>query len=395
MEERKSAFQQIDYTILFLLFVLMCMSLLAIYSGLTGSPQYAEFLTPRGGVTRQLMYYAAGAIIIMVIMFFDYDLLKWVSIPLYLVSFIGLLLVSFTPLGVFRNGATRWLNLGFAEPQPSEFMKIFLIIALAHLLYRVTQNRVKKDLKEDLLIVLKVFAIGLPPFFLILRQPDLGTALVIASVIATMLLVSGVAWRILLTLALSAIAGLLGLVYLHNTNFELFEKFIAEHQLERIYGWLDPYEYTGSFGYQLILAIRGIGSGQLYGSGFMQGVQTHSGVVPEIHTDFIFTVIGEEFGFFGAVILIVTYFLLFYRMIIIALTCNNLFGTYLVSGIIGLLVFQVFQNIAMTIGLMPITGLALPFISYGGSALLTNMIAVGIVLNVKMRTKHYMFESDD
>ncbi len=127
----------------------------------------------------------------------------------------------------------------------------------------------------------------------------------------------------------------------------------------------------------------------------MEGVQTQGDAIPEIHTDFIFTVIGEEFGFLGAMVLLVVYFLLFYRMIMIALTCNNLFGTYLVSGIVGLLVFQVFQNIAMTIGLMPITGLALPFISYGGSALLTNMLAIGIVLNVQFRTKDYMFKSKE
>ncbi|MCK0471262.1 rod shape-determining protein RodA [Halalkalibacter sp. APA_J-10(15)] len=393
MEERKTPFQQIDYTLLFLMFVLMCISLLAIYSGVSGSTQYA--LVPSAVVTQQLVFYVAGFIIMIGMLFVDYDLFKSFSIPLYFISLISLILVSFTPLGVHRNGATRWLDLGFAEPQPSEIMKIVLIIILAHMLFKITHNRVSKDLKSDLVIVFKVLAVGLPPFFLILRQPDLGTALVIASVIATMLLLSGVAWRILLALGLSAVAGLLGLIYLHNTNYELFSKFIAGHQLDRIYGWLNPYEYQGSFGYQLVTAIRGIGSGQLYGTGFMQGVQTQSDTVPEIHTDFIFTVIGEEFGFFGAVILIVTYFLLFYRMIIIALTCNNLFGTYLVSGVIGLLVFQVFQNIAMTIGLMPITGLALPFISYGGSALITNMIAMGIVLNVNMRTKHYMFESDE
>lgn len=158
---------------------------------------------------------------------------------------------------------------------------------------------------------------------------------------------------------------------------------------------LTPDDDTSGIGYQLNQAILGIGSGQLFGSGFMEGLQTQSDVIPEIHTDFIFTVIGEEFGFLGAMVLLIVYFLLFYRMIMIALTCNNLFGTYLVSGVIGLLVFQVFQNIAMTIGLMPITGLALPFISYGGSALLTNMLAIGIVLNVHYRTREYMFKSKE
>jgi rod shape-determining protein RodA len=391
MEERKTGFQQIDYTLLFLLFVLMCISLLAIYSG---SGQYFSN-DPTYYVKRQVIWFIVGIVVMVGVMLIDYDLFKSFSIPLYGIGITLLLLVAYSPLGVFRNGSQRWLDLGPAEIQPSEFMKIFLIIALAHMLYRVTANRVTKDLKSDLIIVGQVVAIGLPPFFLILKQPDLGTALVIASIMGTMLLMSGVAWRILLFLGLSVVAGITSLVWLHNHNFELFSKIIASHQLDRIYGWLDPYEHQGSFGYQLVNAMRGIGSGQLHGSGFMQGVQTQSDRIPEIHTDFIFTVIGEEFGFIGATILIVTYFLLFYRMIIIALTCNNLFGTYLVSGVIGLLVFQVFQNIAMTIGLMPITGLALPFISYGGSALLTNMLAMGIILNVNIRTRHYMFETEE
>ncbi len=390
MEERKTGFQQLDYTLLFLLFVLICFSLLAIYSG---SGQYHP--DPMHYVKLQLIWLTAGLIAMVCMMVLDYDLFKNFSIIAYGAGVISLLLVSFSPLGVFKKGATRWLNLGVIEIQPSEIMKIILIVALAHLLYHVTRSRVEKDFKSDLIIVAKIFAIGLPPFLLILKQPDLGTALVIGSIIATMLLVSGVSWRILSFIGLSAIAGLVMLTWLHNNYFDLFSKVIEEHQLERIYGWLDPYEYQGSYGYQLVMALRGIGSGQLYGSGFLRGAQTQSDSIPEIHTDFIFTVIGEEFGFIGATLLIVTYFLMFYRMIIIALTCNNLFGTYLVSGVIGLLVFQVFQNIAMTIGLMPITGIALPFISYGGTALITNMIAMGIVLNVNMRTRHYMFESEE
>jgi rod shape-determining protein RodA len=391
MEERKTGFQQIDYTLLFLLFVLMCFSLLAIYSG---SGQYFSE-DPTYYVKRQIIWFVVGIVVMVGVMVIDYDLFKNFSIPVYGIGIVLLLLVAYSPLGVFRNGSQRWIDIGPAEIQPSEFMKIFLILALAHMLYRVTMNRTKKDLQSDLIIVAKVIAIGLPPFFLILRQPDLGTALVIASIMATMLLMSGVAWRILIFLGLGAIGGILSLVWLHNHNFELFSKFIASHQLDRIYGWLDPYEHQGSYGYQLVNAMRGIGSGQLQGSGFMQGIQTQSDRIPEIHTDFIFTVIGEEFGFIGATVLLVTYFLLFYRMIIIALTCNNLFGTYLIAGVIGLLVFQVFQNIAMTIGVMPITGLALPFISYGGSALLTNMFAMGIVLNVNIRTRHYMFETEE
>ncbi|KMK77790.1 rod shape-determining protein RodA [Alkalihalobacillus pseudalcaliphilus] len=389
MKEQKTSLQQIDYTTLFLLFVLMCFSLVAIYSA---AGQYHT--DPFFYVQRQVIFYVGGFIIMIVMMVMDYDLFKNFTIPLYIIGMILLILVE-TPLGVFRNGAQRWVDLGFTTIQPSEFMKVILVLTLAHLLYRITVSRRSHDIKTDLLILGKILAVGLPPFFLILKQPDLGTALVIAALIATIILVSGIGWRIILSLVGLVFMGLAALVWLHNHHPELFFFFIEDHQLSRIYGWLDPYGTSGAEGYQLVEALKGIGSGQLYGSGFLQGVQTQSDTIPEIHTDFIFTVIGEEFGFIGATILLVTYFFLFYRMVIIALTCNNLFGTYLVAGIIGLFVFQIFQNIAMTVGLMPITGLALPFISYGGTALITNMVAMGIVMNVNMRTKHYMFESDE
>jgi len=196
-------------------------------------------------------------------------------------------------------------------------------------------------------------------------------------------------------LALTGLSGLGGLIYLYFTNFELFSKFIASHQLARIYGWLNPAEYSQGYGFQLQQALLGIGSGQLTGSGFTQGYQVQSGRIPEAQTDFIFAVIGEEFGFIGTSILIILFFLLIYRIITIALNANSLFGVYICIGVIALFTFQVFQNIGMTIGLMPITGLALPFISYGGSALLTNMMALGLVTSVHLRTKNYMFGEEE
>ncbi|ALA54277.1 rod shape-determining protein RodA [Shouchella clausii] len=376
----------IDYTLLFLLFLLMCVSLVAIYSG---AGQYFSD-DPTYFVVRQLIWYGIGAVVIVAVMLVDFDLFRNFSIPVYAIGMVLLLAVEF--FGEERNGAQRWV-FGI---QPSEFMKIFLILALAHLLYKLTKDKQKRTFKEDMVVLGKILLVSLPPFFLILKQPDLGTALVIGSVIATMLLMSGIRWRILLSLVGIAVLGIAFLVYMHEAHFEFFSEYLIEpHQLDRIYGWLDPDSDTSGIGYQLNQAILGIGSGQLFGAGFLEGMQTQSDVIPEIHTDFVFTVIGEEFGFLGAMVLLVIYFLLFYRMIMISLTCNNLYGSYLVAGVVGLLVFQVFQNIAMTIGLMPITGLALPFISYGGSALLTNMMAIGIVLNVHYRTKNYMFTSED
>jgi len=391
MQERKSAFQQLDYTLLFFLFVLMCISLLAIYSAAAGD-QYG--VGPFYFVQRQIIWFAIGTIIMMGAMLVDYEMFKNFSIPLYVLGMLLLLGVHF--FGIYTNGAQRWLGIeDVFQFQPSEFVKIFLIITLSHLLYTITRKPREKTFTADCIVVGKIFAVGLPPFALILVQPDLGTALVVAAIIFIMILMAGVTFRMIGLLSTLVVMSIGILVWLHNHFFDLFTTFIKPHQLSRIYAWLDPNANIGAEGYQLYHALQGIGAGQLYGSGLTQGVKSQSGVIPELHTDFIFTVIGEEFGFVGATVLIVVYFLLLYRMVIIAFTCNNSFGTYLVSGVIGLLVFQIFQNIGMTIGLVPITGLALPFISYGGSALITTMLAVGIVLNVNIRTKHYMFGEEE
>ncbi|MBU9721059.1 MULTISPECIES: rod shape-determining protein RodA [Bacillaceae] len=394
MQERKTSFQQLDFTLLFLLFVLMCISLLAVYSS-SGPLTDRWGLDPLYFVQRQVIWFAIGTILMMGAMSIDYDLFKNFSIPLYILGMILLFIVEFTPLGAAAGGAQRWIEVGPIRFQPSEFVKIFVIITLAHLLYNITKKPREKSFKSDAIVVGQIAGVGLPPFIFILIQPDLGTALVIGAIMFSMIIMSGVAYRMIGLLFSLVIMVIGALVWLHNHHFEIFNKIIKNHQLNRIYAWLDPQANIEDTGFQLYQAIQGIGAGQLYGSGLFQGVKSQSGIIPELHTDFIFTVIGEEFGFVGATVLLVVYFLLLYRMVIIAFNCNNTFGTYLVAGVIGLLVFQIFQNIGMTIGLMPITGLALPFISYGGSALITNMLAIGIVLNVNIRTKHYMFGEED
>ncbi|UCZ52341.1 rod shape-determining protein RodA [Bacillus shivajii] len=391
MQERKSSFQQLDFSLLFFLFVLMCISLVAIYSG-TNEAIYN--VDQSFFVRRQIIWFGIGIILMLAAMSIDYELFKNFSVPLYAVGMVLLVLVHF--IGESRLGAQRWLNVGgIFSFQPSEFVKIFVLIALAHLLYKISKTPREKSFKADCIVVGKVLAVGMPPFAFILVQPDLGTSLVIGAIMFSMIVLSGVTYRMIGLLVGMVVSSIAFLIWLHNNFFHLFNMIIKDHQLRRIYAWLDPAANISDEGYQLYHALQGIGAGQLYGSGFIQGAKTQSGMIPELHTDFIFTVIGEEFGFVGATILIVVYFLLLYRMIIIAFTCNNTFGSYLVAGTIGLIVFQVFQNIGMTIGLMPITGLALPFISYGGSALMTNMIAIGIVLNVNIRTKHYMFGEED
>ncbi|WP_152654868.1 rod shape-determining protein RodA [Oceanobacillus sp. CFH 90083] len=374
----------LDYSIITILFLLFLISLAAIYSG---SGQYAQS-QPYYFVIRQAIWYIFGILIMLAVIFFDYELLKKQAFKLYAIGVILLMGVHF--FGVFRNGSQRWLNLGVFEIQPSEFMKIFLIIYLAVLLER-HGNR-KLSLKMSIQLTIKVIAATFIPFIFIFMQPDLGSALIILAIAFTMIIVSSISIKVILPILFTMVAFIAGLVFLYAYYIDVFTRLFQSHQMDRIYGWLDPAQYASDYGYQLQQAIMGIGSGQLSGAGFNQGMQIQNGNVPEAHTDFIFTVIGEEYGFIGASILILLYFLLLYRITKVAYETDNLFGVYLCVGIIGILAFQVFQNIAMTIGLMPITGITLPFISYGGSSLVTNLLMIGLVISIQIRSSNdYLF----
>ncbi|MGE6257488.1 rod shape-determining protein RodA [Heyndrickxia sporothermodurans] len=376
---------QVDYILILIILCLFVFSLVAVYSG---SGQY-ETQDPYYFVKRQVIWYMIGIAIMAGVAYFDFELLERLAIPLYIVGICLLVAVHF--FGTFKNGSQRWINFGVFELQPSEFVKVFLIIFLAVILNKM--GRYKLSFKGSIPITAKIVFASIMPFYLILVQPDLGSALVIAAIAFTLIIVSGISYKMIILLSSGFTALIAFLVYLHNHYFEVFSKFIKPHQLERIYGWLNPEKYASSYGYQLAQAIQGIGAGRLKGEGYNQGIQVQSGKIPEAHTDFIFSVIGEEFGFIGAAILISLYFMLIYRMILIALNTQSLFGTYICAGAIGLIAFQVFQNISMTIGLMPVTGLALPLVSYGGSALITNMIAIGLVLSVNIRSKTFMFSN--
>ena len=377
----------IDYTIVTLVLCFFVISLVAIYSV---SGQYM------GGdstyfVKRQLVFYIVGFIVMVVIASIDFEMLEKWTIPLYIFGMLLLIAVEF--VGVERYGAKRWLDLPGIRIQPSEFMKFFLILHIAVLLAGIGKKRLR--FRESIVVTLKILFYTALPLGLILKQPDLGTALMILFAVFTLIFASSISKKMSALLTTLGLSGLGALIYIYFNHNELFSRFIHEHQISRIHGWLNPAEYSRGFGFQLQQALLGIGSGQLTGSGFGQGYQVQSGRIPEAHTDFIFAVIGEEFGFIGTSILIILFFLLIYRIITIALHANSLFGVYICVGVIALFTFQVFQNIGMTVGLMPITGIALPFISYGGSALLTNMMALGLVTSVHLRTKTYMFDEDE
>jgi rod shape determining protein RodA len=259
--------------------------------------------------------------------------------------------------------------LGF-QFAPSELAKVALIVMLAAFLSELrSQDRTLED-------VYRASAIAAVPGALVFLQPDLGTSIVLASILIGVLIVAGARVRHLGILALTAILLIFGAFQLHV---------VKEYQVARLTAWLDSANDPSGVNYNRQQSEIAIGSGGLTGRGYLKGPQTNLRFVPEQHTDFIFTVVGEEFGFAGAVVLLFLFAIVIWRSFRIALLSKDLFGTYLAAGIGSMFAIQMFVNVGMTLGIMPITGIPLPFVSYGGSSLLTNGVAIGILLNVHMR----------
>ncbi|RCW69753.1 FtsW/RodA/SpoVE family cell cycle protein [Saliterribacillus persicus] len=393
---QKNTNPTIDYT---LILIIITLAIISIFTLFTLDP-YLKQSYSQTFYIQQLVWYIGGSILIVFIMLVDYDRLRQISWLLYGVGMVMLILLFFhLPPGIAIkvNGAWGWFSFPvIGTLQPAEFMKIFLIVFLAHLIVAHNEKYPDHTIKLDLWLLTKIAVFSLPPIFFIGNQPDLGGVLVLTAITACLILISGIKWRIIFSLVLMAILGVIMVVFLYISFPEQVDTFVEatgfDHVESRFQGWLSTEEFGQSGGYQLIRAMLAIGSGQLNGKGI--GQVEIAQTIPHYHTDMIFTAIAESFGFFGTSFVITIYFLLIYRLIHIALQSNDPFGSYIVTGIVGMFTFQVFQNIGMSIKLLPITGLPLPFISYGGSSTLTYLIAIGIVLNIHYRTKTYMFESD-
>lgn len=298
-------------------------------------------------------------------------LLGKMSYVLYGIGIVMLLLVKIA--GENINGAARWLSIGGFQLQPSELAKISSILLIAHLLGK--RNGQKLRLYQDVLPICGVFLI---PFVLIMKQPDLGTSLVFLGILLSMLWIGNIRSLYMLVFTGVVILAIGTILWLYYANFELLSKIVQPHQLARIQTFLDPASDPDK-SWHVKNAMKAIGSGGLDGS---DGSYVRRGFIPYVYSDSIYVVIGEEFGFIGSAALLLLYMLLVYRMVHIAMESRDYAGSYLVAGFIGMLVFQVSVNIGMHIGILPLTGISLPFISYGGSSLLTNMIAVGLILSV-------------
>ena len=323
-----------------------------------------KYNNPYKYVLHQLLFFIIGSILMIIFSKIDYNVYKKNANTFLGICFLLLVLVLIPGLGTVRNGSRSWFRLFGFSFQPSELLKISLIIFTSK--YLSNNDKYKRNTFKflfPLLLVIGVF------FFLILLEPDFGSGFVIVCSIIGLLIISGTNLKIFYRLGILGIAGISLLI--------LFAPYRMDRITSFINPWLDP---LGS-GFQMIQSMYAIGPGGLLGFGFLCSRQKHF-YLPEPQTDFIFSIIAEEFGFIGCLLLISVFVLLYYRIIKVSLSQTDLFAKYLSFGLCFLLLFQTLLNLSVVVGLIPITGVTLPFISYGGSSLLVSMISIGIILNI-------------
>jgi len=360
--------RHLDPILLLSVLALGIVGLVTIYSA-THASLVAQRIDPGFYLKKQLTFVTLGVVVILVAASFDYRFVKVYAGIIYVASLALLVLVR-TPLGTTVRGSQRWFQLFGFQLAPSELAKLALVAMLAAFLSQLRSS----DLSLQALY--RATAIAAVPGLLVFLQPDLGTSIVLVAILVGILVVAGARARHLGVLALTAIVLIFGALQLG---------LVKDYQIARLTAFFDPQNDPQRSDYNRTQAEIAIGSGGLLGRGYLKGTQTNLDFVPEQHTDFIFTVIGEEFGFVGAIFVLMLFALLIWRAVRIALLAKDPFGTYLAAGIASMLAIQVFVNVGMTLGIMPITGIPLPFVSYGGSSFLTNCAAVGLLLNVHMR----------
>ncbi len=330
---------------------------------------------------KQIIAAVLGVITAIVIQFFDYRIFKEYA-QLIFGSMIIVLFMTHL-YGANIAGGRRWLNLGFISIQPSELTKIALILVLATIL---DQRKGLNSFKDFIL----PFGYFLIPFLLIVFENDLGTALVLLVIFVVMLFVAGANKKFMYVFFGGGFFGVIGVIASHiflGTPLP----FLKEYQLNRLIAFVNPSIDPQGIGYNIIQSKIALGSGRLTGKGLFAGTQNQLNFLPEKHTDFIFSVIGEEFGFIGVFIVIILFLLLFWQLFNIAFQAKDRYGKLVVTGIISMFFFHVVENVGMTMGVMPITGIPLPFISYGGTSMVTSIVAIGIALNVNIRKKKLQF----
>ena len=363
----RRAFSNIDWTLIGLVVVISLLGILNIYSATTpykvvGEPYYIK----------QLYWMCFGVFIMLTVCCVDYHL--FVDFSYWLYGLVVFLLVVVLVVGRSSMGATRWLNLGFINIQPSEPMKIVIIITYARFF-----NMFHTDggmTVRDVLIPLGILAV---PALLIMKQPDLGTAILVVLIAVSMASYVGLRWSTVVTFVLVTIP----------IAWLTWAKLLRPYQKNRILDFLNPERSRLGSGYHIIQSKIAVGSGGLLGKGFVKGTQSQLRFLPEQHTDFVFSVFAEEWGFVGCLLMMVLYLSLVLWGLNIARRCNDYFGSLLAIGVTAMLFWHIVINMGMVIGMFPVVGVPLPFFSYGGTSMITSMVGIGILQNISMR--RFMF----
>ncbi|MBM6384426.1 MAG: rod shape-determining protein RodA [Paenibacillus sp.] len=368
--------KKMDGVILFVLFLLMIASVFAIYSGTQTDATLAKHHI------KTLLFYIIGFVAVVGIGLVNYKLYVNYAFYLYALGIVLLVLVNF--VGGPINNANGWIKLGEnLSFQPAELFKMILILFLAHLLVKRQRNTL--GFWRD---IIPIGCWAFVPFALVMIQNDLGNALGYVVILAAVLWIGNIKLKHaiigLVIVAVTFFGFVKAYTTYHDEIFTFLEKVGREHWAERIDPWLVPEKATSKATWHTKNAGLAIGSGGIVGKGYLQGTSVQSGRVPYTYSDSIFVVIAEEFGFVGASVLLLLYFILIHRMVLIGMECKDRAGPVIIVGIIGMLLYQVFENIGAFLGLMPLTGITLPFISYGGTSLLINMACIGLVMSIKL-----------
>lgn len=369
----KKLLVQLDFGMIIIAVVIVLFGVLNIYSA-TYSKTLLGKIIGFDFMKLQLIWLVIGLVIVYLILTVDYGWLKNFAYIIY-GSSIGLLLLNVVA-GTVSKGANSWIKIGSRAIQPSEFAKLAIIIIVAK---KIDDMEGKINNFRNFA---QVFILASIPTALVVIQPDMGMTMVIFFTVLGLCFIAGLDFRIIA----GGLMGIVGLiVILWNSGI------LQSYQKKRFISFIDPSADQLSSGYQLLQSQIAIGSGGIFGKGFMQGTQIRGGFIPEAWTDFIFSVVGEEWGLLGGLVLLTLYGIFLYRLINISKLSKDIFGTLLCAGIGSSIIFSIFQNVGMCIGIMPITGITLPFMSYGGSSMIVNFISLGIVLNVGMRRKKLNF----
>ncbi|MFC6155821.1 rod shape-determining protein RodA [Kribbella jiaozuonensis] len=375
--DRRSTVWQVDWVLVLGVVALSFLGAMLIWSAthnrtsLTDGNQYA-FLV------RHALNFAIGLILAIGAAVTDHRRVRILAPVLYAASIVGLILVLVPGVGSTINGSRSWIQLPFMSIQPSEFAKLAVIVGMALLI--AEKGETDRNENARTVDVAQAVAVAALPVILVMLQPDLGTVMVLGSIVFGIIAVSGVPKRWMLGLLTAGVLVAAIAIKLH---------ILKQYQISRFIAFAHPSSDPQGIGYNVNQARIAIGNGGVFGQGLFHGGQTQNAFVPEQHTDFVFTVAGEELGLIGAGAIIVLFAVILFRGLRIAINARDAFGRLVATGIVCWFAFQAFENIGMTLGIMPVTGLPLPFVSYGGSSMFACLLAVGLLQNIHLRSHRY------